>query len=198
MPYHLSLSNCQKQRFWHFHIWVPDYDEYYNFNNFSSILNNCKSILWWCIIFIFSMMFIQDSGIVASGFQQLVEQIITEDSPIGSSLILSSPAMSFHFLVYAIALYFLYWCISSFVFILFTDSHEYPFLYARIFTSVAKFSSMVTINCLFVVQFLSYALLIYFILQLSSGVLEHFLHAAVKAITMDVWAHLSFVSLYFC
>ncbi|KAK7275122.1 hypothetical protein RIF29_16229 [Crotalaria pallida] len=40
---------------------------------------------------------------------------------------------------------------------------EYPFLYARIFTSVVKFSSVI-----------------------SSDVLEHFLHAAMKAITMDV------------
>nr|KYP60289.1 Importin-9 [Cajanus cajan] len=40
---------------------------------------------------------------------------------------------------------------------------EYPFLYARLFTSVAKFSSMI-----------------------SSGLLEHFLYSAMKAITMDV------------
>lgn len=43
------------------------------------------------------------------------------------------------------------------------DSLEYPFLYARIFTSVAKFSSVI-----------------------SSGVLEHSLDAALKAITMNV------------
>ncbi|CAI8595630.1 unnamed protein product [Vicia faba] len=43
------------------------------------------------------------------------------------------------------------------------DSLEYPFLYARVFTSVAKFSSV-----------------------LSSGVLEHSLDAALKAITMNV------------
>ncbi|KAF7827891.1 importin-9 [Senna tora] len=41
--------------------------------------------------------------------------------------------------------------------------HEYPFLYARIFATVAKFSSV-----------------------LSSGVVEHFLYAAIKALTMDV------------
>lgn len=41
--------------------------------------------------------------------------------------------------------------------------HEYPFLYARIFTSVAKFSSVI-----------------------SHGVLEHILYAAIKAIGMDV------------
>ncbi|KAK7306998.1 hypothetical protein VNO77_39674 [Canavalia gladiata] len=40
---------------------------------------------------------------------------------------------------------------------------EYPFLYARIFTSVAKFSSLI-----------------------SSGILEHFLYSAIKEITMDV------------
>ncbi|KAI9085691.1 hypothetical protein K1719_032297 [Acacia pycnantha] len=89
---------------------------------------------WWKVreATLFALSFIseqlleaEDSGLVASGFQHLVEQIITEDSLIGS--------------------------------------HEYPFLHARIFTSVAKFSSM-----------------------LSSGVLEHFLYAAVKAITMDV------------
>ncbi|KAK7407626.1 hypothetical protein VNO78_09583 [Psophocarpus tetragonolobus] len=40
---------------------------------------------------------------------------------------------------------------------------ENPFLYARIFTSVAKFSSLI-----------------------SSGLLEHFLYLAIKAITMDV------------
>ncbi|XP_061340702.1 uncharacterized protein LOC133287159 isoform X2 [Gastrolobium bilobum] len=44
-----------------------------------------------------------------------------------------------------------------------TGPLENPFLYARIFTSVAKFSSLI-----------------------SSGVLEHFLYAAMKAITMDV------------
>ncbi|KAG5240310.1 importin [Salix suchowensis] len=38
-----------------------------------------------------------------------------------------------------------------------TGVHEYPFLYARIFTSVAKFSSVI-----------------------SHGVLEHFLHAAIR------------------
>ncbi|WJX57865.1 uridine/cytidine kinase [Trifolium repens] len=43
------------------------------------------------------------------------------------------------------------------------DSLEYPFLYARIFTSVAKFSSVI-----------------------SSEVLEHSLDAALKAITMNV------------
>ncbi|KAB1206509.1 Importin-9 [Morella rubra] len=43
------------------------------------------------------------------------------------------------------------------------DVHGCPFLYARIFTSVAKFSSV-----------------------LSRGVLEHILHAAVNAIGMDV------------
>ncbi|PON44541.1 Coatomer beta subunit [Parasponia andersonii] len=41
--------------------------------------------------------------------------------------------------------------------------HEHPFLYARIFTSVAKFSTLI-----------------------SSEVLEHFIHAAMKAIGMDV------------
>ncbi|KAH1265533.1 Importin-9 [Glycine max] len=40
---------------------------------------------------------------------------------------------------------------------------EYPFLYARIFTSVAKLSSLI-----------------------SNGLLEHFLYLAMKAITMDV------------
>ncbi|CAD5313707.1 unnamed protein product [Arabidopsis thaliana] len=40
--------------------------------------------------------------------------------------------------------------------------HECPFLYARIFTAVAKFSSI------------------------NAGILEHFLNAAVRAITMDV------------
>ncbi|XP_061986940.1 uncharacterized protein LOC133705642 [Populus nigra] len=44
-----------------------------------------------------------------------------------------------------------------------TGVHEYPFLYARIFTSVAKFSSVI-----------------------SHGVLEHFLHAAVKGVGMNV------------
>ncbi|KAM7468419.1 hypothetical protein LguiB_015981 [Lonicera macranthoides] len=44
-----------------------------------------------------------------------------------------------------------------------TGVHEYPFLYARIFSSVARFSA--TIN---------------------HGVLEHFLYAAIKAIGMDV------------
>ncbi|XP_058775498.1 uncharacterized protein LOC131649758 isoform X2 [Vicia villosa] len=43
------------------------------------------------------------------------------------------------------------------------DSLEYPFLYARVFTSVAKFSSVI-----------------------SSGVLEHSLDAALKSITMNV------------
>ncbi|CAL5189135.1 unnamed protein product [Lathyrus oleraceus] len=43
------------------------------------------------------------------------------------------------------------------------DSLEYPFLYARVFTSVAKFSSVI-----------------------SSGVLEHSLDAALKAITMNL------------
>ncbi|GMI99842.1 hypothetical protein like AT1G26170 [Hibiscus trionum] len=41
--------------------------------------------------------------------------------------------------------------------------HEYPFLYARMFISVAKFSSVI-----------------------SSGILEHFLHAAIKTIGMNV------------
>ncbi|XP_039044693.1 importin-9-like [Hibiscus syriacus] len=41
--------------------------------------------------------------------------------------------------------------------------HEYPFLYARMFISVAKFSSVI-----------------------SSGILEHFLHTAMKTIGMDV------------
>ncbi|XP_030483084.2 uncharacterized protein LOC115699697 [Cannabis sativa] len=41
--------------------------------------------------------------------------------------------------------------------------HEHPFLYARIFTSIAKFSSLI-----------------------SREVLEHFIHAATKAIGMDV------------
>ncbi|CAE5958534.1 unnamed protein product [Arabidopsis arenosa] len=41
--------------------------------------------------------------------------------------------------------------------------HECPFLYARIFTAVAKFSSVI-----------------------NPGILEHFLNAAVRAITMDV------------
>ncbi|XWS69546.1 hypothetical protein CRYUN_Cryun04dG0187900 [Craigia yunnanensis] len=41
--------------------------------------------------------------------------------------------------------------------------HEYPFLYARMFISVAKFSSVI-----------------------SCGILEHFLHAAVKTIGMGV------------
>ncbi|CAL8994828.1 unnamed protein product [Prunus brigantina] len=43
------------------------------------------------------------------------------------------------------------------------DVHQYPFLYSRIFSSVAKFSSVI-----------------------SHGVLEHFLYAAIKAISMDV------------
>ncbi|XP_028803455.1 importin-9 isoform X1 [Neltuma alba] len=92
------------------------------------------SASWWKIreATLFALSFIseqlleaEDSGLVPSGFQQLVEQIITEDSLIGS--------------------------------------HEYPFLYARIFASAAKFSSL-----------------------LSSGILEHFVDAAMKAITMDV------------
>ncbi|XP_022724953.1 importin-9 isoform X2 [Durio zibethinus] len=41
--------------------------------------------------------------------------------------------------------------------------HEYPFLYARMFISVAKFSSVI-----------------------SCGILEHFLHAAIKTIGMGV------------
>ncbi|KAH0756039.1 hypothetical protein KY290_026309 [Solanum tuberosum] len=41
--------------------------------------------------------------------------------------------------------------------------NEYPFLYARIFSSIAKFSSMV-----------------------SQGLIEHFLYAAVKALGMDM------------
>ncbi|XP_021292945.1 importin-9 [Herrania umbratica] len=41
--------------------------------------------------------------------------------------------------------------------------HEYPFLYARMFVSVARFSSMI-----------------------SCGILEHFLHAAIRTIGMDV------------
>ncbi|KAJ4710633.1 importin-9-like [Melia azedarach] len=44
-----------------------------------------------------------------------------------------------------------------------TGVHQYPFLYARIFTSVAKFSSVI-----------------------SDGVLEHFLYAAITTIGMDV------------
>ncbi|KAJ6322173.1 hypothetical protein OIU77_012113 [Salix suchowensis] len=44
-----------------------------------------------------------------------------------------------------------------------TGVHEYPFLYARIFTSVAKFSSVI-----------------------SHGVLEHFLHAAIRGVGMNV------------
>ncbi|KAJ6429672.1 hypothetical protein OIU84_021135 [Salix udensis] len=44
-----------------------------------------------------------------------------------------------------------------------TGVHEYPFLYARIFTSVAKFYSVI-----------------------SHGVLEHFLHAAIKGVGMNV------------
>ncbi|RDX82379.1 Importin-9, partial [Mucuna pruriens] len=43
------------------------------------------------------------------------------------------------------------------------DPLEYPFLYSRIFTSVSKFSSLI-----------------------SSALLEHFLYSAMKAITMDV------------
>lgn len=41
--------------------------------------------------------------------------------------------------------------------------HEYPFLFARVFSSIAKFSSM-----------------------LSHGIVEHFLFAAIRAIGMDV------------
>ncbi|CAL5421468.1 unnamed protein product [Camellia sinensis] len=44
-----------------------------------------------------------------------------------------------------------------------TGVHEYPFLFARVFSSVAKFSSVI-----------------------SRGVVEHFLYAAIKAIGMDV------------
>ncbi|KAJ9163429.1 hypothetical protein P3X46_023097 [Hevea brasiliensis] len=44
-----------------------------------------------------------------------------------------------------------------------TRVHEYPFLYARIFTSVAKFSTVI-----------------------SHGVLEHYLSAAIQAVGMDV------------
>ncbi|KAA8529237.1 hypothetical protein F0562_033964 [Nyssa sinensis] len=44
-----------------------------------------------------------------------------------------------------------------------TGVHEYPFLHARLFSSVAKFSSLI-----------------------SSGVIEHFLYASIKAIGMDV------------
>ncbi|CAG7901822.1 unnamed protein product [Brassica rapa] len=44
-----------------------------------------------------------------------------------------------------------------------TGYHECPFLYARIFTAVAKFSS-----------------------EINPGILEHFLNAAVRAINMDV------------
>lgn len=44
-----------------------------------------------------------------------------------------------------------------------TGVNEYPFLYARIFSSIAKFSSMV-----------------------SQGLIEHFLYAAVKALGMDM------------
>ncbi|XP_031273674.1 importin-9 [Pistacia vera] len=44
-----------------------------------------------------------------------------------------------------------------------TGVHQYPFLYARIFASVAKFSSVI-----------------------GSGVLEHFLYAAITTIGMDV------------
>ncbi|XP_049404000.1 uncharacterized protein LOC125867514 [Solanum stenotomum] len=44
-----------------------------------------------------------------------------------------------------------------------TGVNEYPFLYARIFSSIAKFSSMV-----------------------SQGLIEHFLYAAIKALGMDM------------
>ncbi|THG21508.1 hypothetical protein TEA_029752 [Camellia sinensis var. sinensis] len=44
-----------------------------------------------------------------------------------------------------------------------TGVHEYPFLFARVFSSVAKFSSVI-----------------------SRGVVEHILYAAIKAIGMDV------------
>lgn len=44
-----------------------------------------------------------------------------------------------------------------------TGVNEYPFLYARIFSSIAKFSSMV-----------------------SQGLIEHFLCAAIKALSMDM------------
>ncbi|KAI7986414.1 Topless-related protein 4 [Camellia lanceoleosa] len=44
-----------------------------------------------------------------------------------------------------------------------TGVHEYPFLFARVFSSIAKFSSVI-----------------------SRGVVEHFLYAAIKAIGMDV------------
>uniref|UniRef100_A0A7C9ER53 Importin-7/11-like TPR repeats domain-containing protein n=2 Tax=Opuntia streptacantha TaxID=393608 RepID=A0A7C9ER53_OPUST len=44
-----------------------------------------------------------------------------------------------------------------------TGVHEYPFLYARVFSSVPKFSSVI-----------------------SPVVVEHFLHAAINAISMDV------------
>ncbi|XP_004238985.1 uncharacterized protein [Solanum lycopersicum] len=44
-----------------------------------------------------------------------------------------------------------------------TGVNEYPFLYARIFSSIAKFSSMV-----------------------SEGLIEHFLYAAIKALGMDM------------
>lgn len=66
--------------------------------------------------------------------------------------------------------------------------HECPFLYARIFTSIAKFTSVVTIqySLTFRSCLLENSSKISDFVQISHGVLEQLLNAAIRAIGMDV------------
>lgn len=94
----------------------------------------------WYTMINFSL---QDSELTRVGSGNLLEQIITEDIGLGylfSAITPLSPFLSkkkekkiqgsFH---------------SSVNTFCFADVHQYPFLYSRIFSSVAKFSSVVTI-----------------------------------------------------
>lgn len=72
---------------------------------------------------------------MASGnIGSLIEQMISEDIGAGEDSVLSSS--SYFSVIQGIDRAFLF---------LVTGVHEYPFLYARIFVSVAKFSSVVII-----------------------------------------------------
>lgn len=68
--------------------------------------------------------------------------------------------------------------------------HEYPFLYARMFSAVAKFSTVVTIAIFPPIIVISPKEKLFFdfvfIVQINNGVVEQFLYAAIKAIGMDV------------
>lgn len=72
------------------------------------------------------------------------------------------------------------------------DLTDYPFLYARLFSSVAKFFYVVTMDHYLYFIFLKTSLLslIFYLLlgQMNQQVTERFLYAAIKTVGMDVQA----------